>query len=102
MTISIQYVKMPNSDSMTRYTITKLQKLGEKFDWIIKAEVHFKLGQDTTGKNKICEIELSAPGPRIFASSTEKNYEAAVKETLSDLEKQLKKRRQTFRPHHKI
>ena len=93
---------MPNSDSMTRYAITRLQKLGEKYDWIIKAQVYFKLGQGKTGENKICEIELSVPGPRIFASSTEKNYEMAVKETLSDLEKQLKKRRQTFRPHHTI
>jgi putative sigma-54 modulation protein len=42
---------------------------------------------------------LSLPGPRIFATSNERNYELAVKETISDLEKQLKKRKETFKTH---
>ena len=46
-------------------------------------------------------MELSLPGPKIFASSTEKNFELAVKQTISDLEKQLKKRKEvTFRANH--
>ena len=93
MTISIQYVKMQNSETMNEYTIAKLQKLSEKYDWVIKANVHFKTAQDHDGRNKVCEIELSAPGPRIFASSTENNFESAVKETISDLNTQLKKRK---------
>lgn len=99
MTISIQYVKMPSSETMDEYTIDKLQKLSEKYDWVIKANVHFKTAQDHDGRNKVCEMELSAPGPRIFASSTEANFEQAVKETISDLEKQLKKRK-AIRTHH--
>lgn len=93
MTISIQYVKMPSSETMNEYTIAKLQKLSKKYDWIINANVHFKTAQDHDGRNKVCEIELSAPGPRIFASSTETNFESAVKETISDLNTQLKKRK---------
>lgn len=93
MTISIQYVKMQRSETMDEFTITKLEKLSEKYDWVISANVHFKTAQDHDGRNKVCEIELSAPGPRIFASSTEHNFELAVKETISDLEKQLKKRK---------
>ncbi|MDC8003764.1 HPF/RaiA family ribosome-associated protein [Aureisphaera galaxeae] len=99
MTISIQYVKMPHSETMTEYTIGKLQKLAKKYEWLIKATVHFKKDKDPAGIDKICEIELSAPGPRIFATSKEKNFEMAVKETLSDLEKQLKKRKSTFAPY---
>ncbi|GAB5399962.1 MAG: hypothetical protein Aureis2KO_15470 [Aureisphaera sp.] len=99
MTISIQYVKMPNSETMTEFTIEKLQKLAKKYQWLISATVHFKLAQDTSGVNKVCEIELSAPGPRIFATSKEKNFEMAVKETISDLEKQLKKRKSIYSTH---
>jgi len=99
MTISIQYVKMQSSETMNEYTIAKLQKLSVKYDWVLKANVHFKTAQDHNGRNKVCEIELSAPGPRIFASSTENNFELAVKETISDLEKQLKKRK-AIRIHH--
>jgi putative sigma-54 modulation protein len=42
---------------------------------------------------------MSLPGPRVHASSTEGNYETAVKNTLSDIEKQLKKRKQTIISH---
>ena len=99
MTISIQYVKMPESETMSAYTISRLEKLAKKYNWIINAIVFFKVDKDPAQRNKICEIELSAPGPRIFASSKEKNFELAVKETISDLEKQLKKRKSLFTQH---
>ena len=60
----------------------------------------FKIENDALGE-KICEMELSLPGPKIFASSKEKNFEMAVKETISDIQKQLKKRKElTFRANH--
>ena len=46
---------------------------------------------------KICNIELSLPGPRIYATSNESTYEAAVNETIRDLQKQLKKRKDTYK-----
>lgn len=97
MTINIQYVHMATSEAMNTYVTEKLEKLGKKYEWIIGAEVHFEVQADPKGKGKICKIELSLPGPRIFATSDEKNYELAVKETISDLEKQLKKRKDTFK-----
>jgi len=44
-------------------------------------------------------MELSLPGPKIFATSNEANYEDAVKHTIKDLEKQLKKRKEVFKTH---
>jgi putative sigma-54 modulation protein len=44
-------------------------------------------------------MELSLPGPKIFATYTEKNFEMAVKETINDLDIQLKKRKKTFSAH---
>jgi len=96
MTINVQYVKMLTSDSMTEIVSKKLNKLGDKFEWIINANVFFKLENDPAGKGNICEIELSLPGPKIFASSKEKNFELAAKNTISDLTKQLKKRKATY------
>ena len=93
MTINIQYVKMPFSESMTEYMITKLNKLGEKYQWIVNASVFFKKENDPAGNGKICEIELSMPGPNIFASSRETNFELAAKETTLEIEKQLQKRK---------
>jgi len=61
--------------------------------------VFFKIDKDAAGIDKVCEVELSAPGPRVFAFSKEKNFEMAVKETISDLEKQLKKRKSIIINH---
>jgi len=98
MTINIQFVKMPASEALMGRTEKRLQKLSKKYDWIIKAEVFFKLGKDVVNNN-ICEIELSLPGPKIFAASKEKTFEMALKETLLDVGRQLKKRKETVYNH---
>lgn len=99
MKILIQFVKMADSTAMTQYVENKLEKLANKYDWIIQAQVYFKLEYSPSKKGKVCEIELSVPGPRIFAASDEHNYETAVKETISDLQKQLEKRKATLIHH---
>lgn len=99
MTINIQYLHMATSEAMNAYVTKKLSKLGEKFEWVIKAEVIFENEKDPTGKGKVCKIELSLPGPRIFAASNEKNYELAVKNTIKDLEIQLKKRKEVYKTY---
>lgn len=90
---------MPSSEVLTAYATKKIQKLGKKYDWIINAEVFFKIDKNDFRIAKICDIELSAPGPRIFASASENNFEMAVKETVSELGKQLKKRK-AIMTHH--
>lgn len=100
MTTSIQFVKLPTSEALTEYTNKKLEKLSIRYSWIINIDVFFKIENDATGE-KICEMEVSLPGPKLFAVSKEKNFEMAVKETISDLDKQLKKRKEvTFRANH--
>ncbi|WP_242091541.1 ribosome hibernation-promoting factor, HPF/YfiA family [Aestuariivivens sediminicola] len=99
MTINIQYVHMLTSEAMNAYVTQKLNKLNKKYDWIINAEVHFEIEHNDDQNGKICKIELSAPGPRLFATSNESTFENAVKKTLKDLEIQLKKRKHTFIKH---
>ncbi|MBW2938294.1 ribosome-associated translation inhibitor RaiA [Aureisphaera sp. CAU 1614] len=100
MTVDFQFVKIPVSEALKEYTTKKLQKIESKYNWVIHTEVFFKIENDALGE-KICEMELSLPGPKIFASSKEKNFEMAVKETISDIQKQLKKRKElTFRANH--
>ncbi|ARV15836.1 HPF/RaiA family ribosome-associated protein [Polaribacter sp. SA4-12] len=99
MKVNIQFVNMSTSETMEAYTLSKLDSLVKKFDKIIKANVFFKKENDSKDKGVICEIELSAPGPRLFASSNEKNYELAVKNTIKDLQIQLKKRKGITKPY---
>lgn len=99
MLINIQFIKTKGSEVLTQIVSQHLNKLSDKYDWLIKAEVYFKEENDPKGKSKICEIELSAPGPRIFASSTEESFELAIKKTIFELEQQLKKRKAVFAAH---
>lgn len=93
MKISIQFVQMQASETLMDFSKKKLNKLGKKYDWLIHAEVFFKKENDSKGKGKVCEIELSLPGPRIYASSNEESFELALVNTISDIDKQLKKRK---------
>jgi len=96
MKINIQFVKMMASESLSQYTTKKLKRISKKYEWIIRVDVFFKMENDSSEKGSICEMEVSLPGPKIFATSNEKNFEMAVKETISDIEQQLKKRKAKF------
>ncbi|NRA94004.1 MAG: ribosome-associated translation inhibitor RaiA [Psychroserpens sp.] len=99
MNVNIRYVNVDISDALNAYTEEKLKKLSEKYEFLIGATVRFKKNEKEHTKGKICDIELSLPGPRIFATSDEAQYEAAVKETIKDLETQLKKRKEVFKTY---
>ncbi|WP_372946440.1 HPF/RaiA family ribosome-associated protein [Muriicola sp.] len=96
MTINIQYVHMPTSEAMNQLLTQKLQKLSAKYDWILSTDVYFKLENDSSGKNKVCEMKMEVPGPRLFAGSTEDNFEKAAAATLKEIERQLKKRKAVY------
>ncbi|WP_296313810.1 ribosome hibernation-promoting factor, HPF/YfiA family [Winogradskyella sp. UBA3174] len=99
MTVNFQYVNVDVSETLSAFTEDKLEKLTNKFDFIISAQVYFKHNDKDHDAGKICNIELSLPGPRIFANSSEHTYETSVNETISDLTRQLKKRKETFKTH---
>jgi len=99
MNTEIQFVNMPTSKTMEAYITKKLNRLAKKFDNIIFVNVFLKKENSQENLGRICEMQLSLYGPRIFASSNEKNYELAVKNTIRDLEKQLKKRKGVLKPY---
>lgn len=90
---------MTTSATIQYYTMHKLENLVRKYEDIIHTNVFFKREHSPKKLGRICEMELSLAGPRIFASSNDKNYELAVKHTISDLDKQLKKRKGVLKPY---
>lgn len=99
MTVNFQYVNVDVSESLSKHTEEKLAKLVTKYEAVISAQVFFKNDENDHNTGKICNIELSLPGPRIFATSNESSYEGAVNETIRDLKRQLEKRKQMQRTH---
>ncbi len=99
MNYNIQFVQTGTVENAENLIVEKLDKLGEKYDWVINADIFFKKEKDTHGKGFICEAKLSLPGPLIFASSDEDSFEAAAAETINDLERQLRKRKDEMKAH---
>ncbi|TLP77284.1 HPF/RaiA family ribosome-associated protein [Maribacter sp. ACAM166] len=99
MIVHIQYIQMPTSESLSAIVSQNLEKVANKYQFVIRADVTFKLGNAHDGTDKICEIELSAPGPRLFAKSNTDNFEKSAAETVKDLERQLRKRKEKFENH---
>ena len=88
-----QFVQLDKSERLEEFIIEKLDKLENKYDSIIKAQIYFKKQEGQDPKGFICNINLSVPGPHIFAESNEESFEAAGAETIRDLEKQLAKKK---------
>jgi ribosomal subunit interface protein len=99
MTVNFEYVGVDVSDTLNAFTEEKLEKLFTRYEFLISATVRFKHDSKSHTKGKICDIELSLPGPRIFATSDESQYEVSVRETIRDLERQLEKRKEVYKTH---
>lgn len=99
MKTNIQFVQTDTKLSAEQLVQRKLDKLENKYDWVISADVIFREEKSTSGNGKTCAIEISLPGPKIHASSNADSFEAAAAETVKDIEKQLKKRKAEMQSH---
>jgi ribosomal subunit interface protein len=99
MQINFEFVNLTQSDRLEELTREKLEKLFNRYDFLIRAQVFFKKENTAGDKGKKCNIKLSLPGPLIFAESDETSLEAAMYETIRDLEVQLKKRKAAMSSH---
>ncbi|MBO6879637.1 HPF/RaiA family ribosome-associated protein [Winogradskyella sp.] len=97
MTVNFQYVNTDVSEALSTYIQERLDKLANKYEFLISAQVYIKHNDKNHDAGKICNIELSLPGPRLFATSNEHTYELAVNQTISDLKKQLEKRKEIYK-----
>ena len=100
MDIIYEYDGVTASQRLESFTEEKLSKLHHKFDDIIRADVFLK--QENTSSEEtgmICNIRLSLPGPRIFAEASNQNFEESVVESVKELERQLKKRKDKMKTY---
>lgn len=94
-----QFVQLAKSERLEELTQKKLEKLENKYDWIVSADVFFKKQEGEAPKGFICNIKLGVPGTQVFAESNEDSFEAAMAETISDLDRQLSKRKAQMNAH---
>lgn len=101
MDTHFNYVHVKASKRLETFTKEKLSKLKQHYDFIVSADVYFKTENSTANdRGRICEIQLNVPGPEIFISSNEANFDKAVYKTVADLKRQLEKRKGKMKTHH--
>lgn len=100
MTINFEYDDVSASKRLEELATKRLNKLVDKFDFIVRADVFFKTENTSSPETgMICNIRLSAPGPRLFSDSSNSSFEAAIAKSASDLERQLEKRKDKMKSH---
>ncbi|SDE30628.1 putative sigma-54 modulation protein [Pricia antarctica] len=100
MDIIFEYDNVNASKRLEALATEKINKLVDKYDFMVRADVFFKT--ENTSSNEtgmICNIRISAPGPRLFAESSHESFEASIKESVNDLDRQLKKRKEKMKSH---
>ncbi len=102
MDVHFNYVHVSASERLEQFTREKLNKLENHYDFIVNADVYFKTENSTANdQGRICEIRLNIPGPEIFVSANEENFDKAIYKNISDLKRQLRKRKEKMKSHVK-
>lgn len=100
MEIIFEYDGVTASESLEIFAREKLNKLADKYQMIIRADVFFKTENTTsTDTGMISNIRLSLPGPRLFAESSNDSFRESLVESIGELERQLRKRKEMMKIH---
>ncbi|MBD3637285.1 MAG: ribosome-associated translation inhibitor RaiA [Crocinitomicaceae bacterium] len=99
MNIEIRFVHAVQNDSLESQVREKLENLERKYEWITNAAVFLKTEKHPNEENYVCEIRLSVPGPQLFASSNEVNFNKAINSTIQQLGIQLEKQKAKLISH---
>lgn len=100
MNITFEYHGTKGSNRLEDLITQKLNKIFAKYDFIVQAHVFLKT-QNTSSPldGKICKIQLSVPGPQLFAECNSKSFEVSIHESLNNLKRQLGKRKEKMKSH---
>ncbi|HUR66635.1 MAG TPA: ribosome-associated translation inhibitor RaiA [Chitinophagaceae bacterium] len=95
MNVNIQSVHFDADRKLIEYVNSKLQKLTNFSDRIIRVNVFLKLDNVVHAiKDKIAEIRVHIPRQNFFVKSTSKSFEVSFDDALDSLLTQLKKNKE--------
>ena len=95
MNVNIQSVHFDADRKLIEYVNSKLQKLNNFNDRIIRVNVFLKLDNVVHAiKDKIAEIRVHIPRQNFFVKSTSKSFEVSFDDALESLVTQLKKNKE--------
>lgn len=94
MNINFEYKDISASPRLEALATEKLNKLENKFDFIVNSDVYFKKENTSSPETgMICEIRINIPKSTIFAEANNGSLESALAEAASEVERQLQKKK---------
>ncbi len=100
MNINFEYHEVAASQRLEAFVAERLEKLENKYDSIVSADVYFKKENSSNPeRGKICSIRLEMPGPTIFAEASNGAFEASVAKVIDELRTQLQKRKEKLKSY---
>ena len=95
MIVHVQAVHFEADSKLVDYVTTKIQKLQQFHDRIIKVDVFLILDNVVhTIKDKIAEIRVHVPKSDFFVKSTSKSFEASFDTALEAMVNQIKRKKE--------
>ncbi len=101
MNINFEYKDVAASKRLEALAIEKLDKLENKYDFIVAADVYFK-NENTKGADdgKTVEIRLNVPGATLFSSDHSTSFEASIAKAVNEVGVQAQKKKDKMQAHH--
>lgn len=100
MNIHFEYHDVAASHRLEGLVTERLNKLENKYDFIVGADVYFKKQKSSNPEtSKICSIRLGTPGPTLFAEVAAATFEASVAKVVTELGSQLQTRKEKLKQH---
>jgi putative sigma-54 modulation protein len=97
MKVNINAVHFTADVKLKELITDKLTRLMKFDDKLLTVDVYLKLENSGQIKDKIVELQAKVPGKVIFASSTDKTFEAALDQAHEILIRQLKRNKERIR-----
>ncbi|MFT4943444.1 MAG: putative sigma-54 modulation protein [Patiriisocius sp.] len=100
MNINFEYKDVSASKRLENMVVEKLNKLEDKYDFIVNSDVYFKKENTSSPETGlICEIRINVPGSTIFAASNSPSLEASIAKASSDVKSQLQRKKEKMQMH---
>lgn len=91
MTVKVHSIHFDADVKLLDFIESKVGKLDQFHDNIIKSEVFLRVDKADNAENKVAEIKLAIPGKELFAKRQCKSFEEATDSAVEALRRQIKK-----------
>lgn len=97
MKVNINAVHFTADVKLKKLIADELSKLVKFYDKLMSVDVYLKLENTGQVKDKIVELQAKVPGKVIFASATDKSFEASFDEAQDIIVRQLKRSKERMK-----